>query len=73
MQRYSMPYENTCTYAVCIAGSVSISENVTIQGEMLNKFHWRLWDLDLNHPPQNPFNCLLFDAFSRFHVDARRG
>lgn len=32
-----MPYENTCTYAVCIAGSILISKNVTIQGEILNK------------------------------------
>lgn len=39
MQRYYMPYENTCTYAVCIAGSIGISKNVTIQGEILHKLH----------------------------------
>lgn len=29
-----MPYENTCTYAVCIAGSVLTSETVAAQGEL---------------------------------------
>lgn len=44
-----MPYENTCTYAVCIAGSILISENVTIQGEILNKFYCQPWDPDIDN------------------------
>lgn len=53
MQRYYMPYENTCTYAVCIAGSILISKNVTIQGEILNKLYCQLWDLDINNLHEN--------------------
>lgn len=33
MQRYYMPYENTRTYAVCIAGSILMGETVAAQGD----------------------------------------